>query len=55
MVKKAKYHARELTEEDKEILDKVALKYAVKFYALKEQYRNPKHYAKEILKRMQSD
>ena len=56
MAKKLKYSAQKLTDEDKEILDQVVIKYAVKFCTLIQKYRNPKNYAEEvILKRMQSD
>jgi hypothetical protein len=56
MVKRPKYPAQNLTEEDKEILDQAVFKYAVKFYALIQQYPSPKKYAeKRILKSIQSD
>lgn len=56
MAKKLKYSAQKLTDEDKEILNQVVIKYAVKFCTLIQKYRNPKNYAEEvILKRMQSD
>jgi hypothetical protein len=50
-----KYPYKELNEEDKEILDKAALKYAVKYYALTQQYSSPKKYAQVLLKSMKSD
>lgn len=56
MVKKPKYLAKNLTDEDKEILYQVVIKYAVKFYNLTQKYAGPKEYAKkEILKAIQSD
>jgi hypothetical protein len=56
MVKKPKYPSKKLTHEDKEILEQIIIKYAVKFYTLIEKYPNPKKYAEEvILKKMQSD
>lgn len=56
MGKSPKYPAQKLTDEDKDILDQVAMKYAVKFYALTQKYPNPKKYAEEvILKMMQSN
>jgi hypothetical protein len=56
MGKSPKYPAQKLTDEDKEILDQVVIKYAVKFYALTERYPNPKKYAeKVIIKKIQSD
>jgi hypothetical protein len=45
MVKKTKYPGQNLTDEDKEILEQVVLKYAVKFYNLTQEYHNPKKYA----------
>jgi hypothetical protein len=55
VARKAKYPAQVLTEEDKEVIDQVAFKYAVKFYALIQKYRNPKKYAKKVvLKLLQS-
>ena len=56
MIRKAKYPDQELTDEDIEILDKVTLKYAVKFCALIQKYSGPKDYAeKVVLKRLQSE
>jgi hypothetical protein len=56
VVKKAKYPTQDLTDEDKQILERVVLKYAVKFYNLTQKYASPKEYVKkEILKRIQSD
>jgi hypothetical protein len=49
MVENAKNLSLELNEDDKEILDKVVLNYAVKFYALTQQYPSPKKYAEEYL------
>jgi hypothetical protein len=55
-VRKTKYPAQLLTEEDKEVIDQINLKYAVKFYALIQKYPNPKEYAnKVVLKRLQSE
>lgn len=56
MPKKPKYPAQKLTDEDKQILDQIVIKYAVKFYALTKEYPNPKKYAeKVILRKMHSD
>jgi hypothetical protein len=55
VVKKPKYPEQNLTDEDKEILEQVVLKYAVKFYTLIEEYRNPKRHIEKILKAVQSD
>lgn len=56
MAKKTKYPAQKLTEEDKEILDKVFFKYALTFYALIKKYRNPKKYAENVIvKKLRSD
>jgi hypothetical protein len=57
MAKKTKYPAQKLTDEDKEILERIIIyKYIAKFYALTEKYPNPKKYAEEvILKKIQSD
>ena len=56
MAKSPKYSARQLTEEDKDILCKVVFKYAITFYNLTQEYPNPKDYAKEIVsKAEQSD
>ncbi len=55
MTEKAKYHAQKLTQEDIDILDQVFLKYAVKYYALTQQYPNPKKYAEKISKTVQSE
>jgi hypothetical protein len=53
---KAKYRAQKLTDEDKEIIEQVAIKYAAKYYALTEQYPNPKKYVeKVVLKLLESD
>ncbi len=49
MPRKAKNPPQKLTAEDEEILEKVVIKYAVKFYALMEKYPNPKQYAKEVI------
>ena len=49
MVEDPKYHQQELNEEDKEILDKVVLNYAVKFYTLTKLYPSPKKYAEEVV------
>jgi hypothetical protein len=56
MVKKPKYLPQKLTDEDKEILEQIVIKYAVKFYALIQKHPNPKKYAEEvILKKMHSN
>jgi hypothetical protein len=56
MVKKAKNQGKELTGEDKEILEHVFLRYVTKFYALTQKYPDAKQYAKKkILKVIQSD
>jgi hypothetical protein len=56
MVKKPKYPAQKLTDEDKDILEQVVIKYAVTFYALIEKYPDPKKYAeKVIVKKLRSD
>jgi hypothetical protein len=56
MVKKPKYPAQKLTDEDKDILEQVVIKYAVKFHALTEKYPDAKKYAeKVILKKMLSN
>jgi hypothetical protein len=55
VTEKAKYHAQKLTEEDIDILDQVFLKYAVKYYALTQQYPNPKKYAEKISKTVKSE
>jgi hypothetical protein len=54
VAKKAKYPAQKLTEEDKELIGQISLKYALKFYSLKEKYQNPKAFAKVILKEASS-
>lgn len=48
MLENPKY-PEELNDEDKEILDKVVLNYAAKFYALTEQYPSPKKYAEKLV------
>ena len=56
MYKKANYSSRKLTDEDIRILERIVIRYLVKFYALKERYPNPKSYAEEvILKKLQYD
>jgi hypothetical protein len=56
VVIKAKYPARKLTDEDKEVIQQVAIKYAAKYYALTEKYPNLKKYAeKVVLKKLESD
>jgi hypothetical protein len=56
VLKKAKYPLQKLTNEDKQILDQIVIKYALKFFALTEKYPNPKQYAEQvILKRMRYD
>ena len=42
VVRKPKNLNRMLTSEDKELLDKVVIKYIVKYYSLTQQYPNPK-------------
>jgi hypothetical protein len=54
VAKKAKYLAQKLTEEDKALIGQIFLKYALKFYSLKEKYQNPKAFAKVILKEASS-
>jgi hypothetical protein len=53
--KKTKNPAQKLSSEDIEILEKVVIKYVVKYYGLLERYRNPKNFAKKIVKEMLSD
>ena len=49
----SKYPSQKLTNEDKQILDQIIIKYALNFFALTEKYPNPKQYAEQIiLKRM---
>lgn len=56
MLKKAKYPPQKLTNEDKQILDQIVIKYALKLFALTEKYPNPKQYTEQvILKRMRYD
>ncbi len=56
MAKKTKYPDIDLTDEDKELVQQVAFRYAAKFYALTEKYSNPKKYAEKfILKKLRSD
>ena len=56
MQKKSKYPSQKLTNEDKQILDQIVIKYALKFFALTEKYPNPKQYAEQvILKRIRYD
>jgi len=51
-----KYPPQELTNEDKQILDQIIIKYALNFFALTEKYPNPKQYAEQvILKRIRYD
>ena len=51
-----KYPPQELTNEDKQILDQIIIKYALNFFALTEKYLNPKQYAEQvILKKMRYD
>ena len=50
MAKKAKYPTQKLIEEDKKLIGQISLKYALKFYSLKEKYQNPKAFAKVVLK-----
>ena len=51
-----KYPPQELTNEDKQILDQIIIKYALNFFALTEKYPNPKQYAEQvILKKMRYD
>jgi hypothetical protein len=53
---KAKYSPRKLTNEDIQILDRIIIKYALKFFALIEKYPNPKQYAEQvILKKLRYD
>jgi hypothetical protein len=54
VAEKAKYHAQKLTQEDIDVLEQVVLKYAVKYYALTQQYPNLKKYAEKISKMAQS-
>ena len=52
----SKYPSQKLTNEDKQILDQIIIKYALNFFALTEKYPNPKQYAEQvILKRMRYD
>jgi hypothetical protein len=56
MAKNPKYPESELAAEDKQILDGVVVKYAVKFQALKQKYPDPRVYVKnEIIKNLHSD
>jgi len=56
VVEKPKYPSQKLTDEDKEILEQIIIKYAVKIYTLIQKYPNPKKYAEEvIIKKIQSD
>lgn len=54
MVENPKYPVSELTGEDIEILDRIIIKYAVKFYAIMKKYTNAMQYAKKILKDLSS-
>jgi hypothetical protein len=49
MAKKAKYHAQELTDEDKRLIGQISLKFAAKLFALISKYPNPKDYAEEVI------
>ena len=49
MVESSKYPSQQLTEEDKEVLDKVFLKYAITFYNLMQEFPDPKDCAKKLL------
>lgn len=44
-----KYPAQHLTEEDKEILDKVVFKYAITFFNLMQEFPNAKDFAKKVV------
>lgn len=56
MVEGPKYPAQRLTEEDKEILYKVAINYVITFYNLTQEHPNPKLIAKRIVSKVvQSD
>jgi hypothetical protein len=50
MVEMAKYSQAGLTDEDIEVLDRIIINYAVKFYPTMEMYPDPMDYAKEIIK-----
>jgi hypothetical protein len=47
MVENPKYSVSMLTDEDIEILDRIIIKYAVKFYAIMKMYPNATEYAKK--------
>jgi hypothetical protein len=49
MAKNPKYPESELTNEDKKILERVIVKYAVKFDALKRKYPDPRAYAENVI------
>jgi hypothetical protein len=49
VVESSKYPSQQLTEEDKEVLDKVFLKYAITFYNLMQEFPDPKDCAKKVL------
>ena len=52
----SKYPSQKLTNEDKQILDQIIIKYALNFFALTEKYLNPKQYALQVsLKRIRYD
>jgi hypothetical protein len=54
--KKSKYPSQTLTNDDIQILDQIIIKYAVKFYALIQEYPNPKKYAERVIRsKMLSD
>lgn len=56
MDKKSKYPSQTLTNEVIQILDQIIIKYAVKFYALIQEYPNPKKYAERVIRsKMVSD
>jgi hypothetical protein len=56
MGKKTKNPAQKLSYADKEILEKVVLTFALKFYALTQKYPNPKKYVENVVvKAIQSD
>jgi hypothetical protein len=52
VAKKAKYPSQKLTEEDKQIIGQISLKYAAACFALIGKYPNPKDYAEKVLLRM---
>jgi hypothetical protein len=49
VAKKAKYPAQKLTEEDKELIGQLALKYIAASYALIGKYPKPKDYAENVI------